>query len=296
MDGRDEQLERPETTIFTVDKVPAALNHVERLRAAGGTNINSALLKALKETEITPKNLIPLIVFLTDGEPTQGTTTNINDIIHNVKKANTRNIPIFSLAFGDNADFTFLNKISLQNFGFARKIYESADASLQLEKFYQEISVPLLSDIQITYLNDTIIDKGSVNIIQNVNFFNGSEIVIVGRLANPCVQPRELEVWVTATSSEGESAYEKKIAPLPGSCIIIPDNSTCIYPEKPVKGVYSNFLERLWAYKTIKNSFDAILALASNQTEEQTKLEKKIVQLALKVSKLYFRLFYNIKI
>jgi hypothetical protein len=37
------------------------------------------------------------------------------------------------LAFGIKTDFDMLKTLSLQNYGFARKIYTAADASLQLE-------------------------------------------------------------------------------------------------------------------------------------------------------------------
>ena len=37
------------------------------------------------------------------------------------------------MAFGIKTDFSMLKTLSLQNYGFARKIYTAADASLQLE-------------------------------------------------------------------------------------------------------------------------------------------------------------------
>ena len=39
----------------------------------------------------------------------------------------------FSLAFGMKTDFGMLKTLSIQNYGFARKIYTASDASLQLE-------------------------------------------------------------------------------------------------------------------------------------------------------------------
>jgi hypothetical protein len=59
-----------------------------------------------------------------------------------VKKANSgvKSASIFSLAFGRQADFDMLKVLSLQHYAFARKIYIAADASLQLEGFYKEVS------------------------------------------------------------------------------------------------------------------------------------------------------------
>lgn len=63
---------------------------------------------------------------------------------------------VFSLSFGENANFHFLKKLSLQNNGFARKIYEASDASIQLQSFYEEIGSPLLSNVTFTYIESKV--------------------------------------------------------------------------------------------------------------------------------------------
>ena len=54
---------------------------------------------------------------------------------------------IFSLCFGNDADMTFLRKLSLNNTGFAKKIYEAADATLQLRDFYLQEHIQILIQI-----------------------------------------------------------------------------------------------------------------------------------------------------
>jgi hypothetical protein len=81
-----------------------------------------------------------MVLFLTDGHATSGETNN-DQIMLNVRKANYNSFaPLFSLAFGRQADFSLLKILSLQNNAFARKIYVAADASLQLEGFYKEVN------------------------------------------------------------------------------------------------------------------------------------------------------------
>lgn len=63
---------------------------------------------------------------------------------------------IFSLGFGNDADMTFLRKLSLNNTGFAKKIYEAADATLQLRDFYSQISSPLLADVTFKYQPENV--------------------------------------------------------------------------------------------------------------------------------------------
>lgn len=87
-------------------------------------------------------------------------------------------IPIISLSFGDGADKNFLQRLSLQNCGFSRHIYEAADASLQLTDFYSQISSPLLTNVKFKYTS-------SVSNLTNTQFsifFGGSELVVSGRI------------------------------------------------------------------------------------------------------------------
>lgn len=64
--------------------------------------------------------------------------------------------PIYSLGFGEGADNDFLKKLSLNNTGFARVIYEASDASLQLRNFYKEISSPVLSNVTFKYIDTQV--------------------------------------------------------------------------------------------------------------------------------------------
>lgn len=64
--------------------------------------------------------------------------------------------PIYSLGFGEGADIDFLKKLSLNNSGFARVIYEASDASLQLRNFYKEISSPVLSNVTFKYIDSQV--------------------------------------------------------------------------------------------------------------------------------------------
>lgn len=65
-------------------------------------------------------------------------------------------VTIFSLGFGFDLDMKFLRKLSLANGGFARRIYEGSDASLQLHDFYKGVSSPVLSNISFEYLPDQV--------------------------------------------------------------------------------------------------------------------------------------------
>ncbi len=61
---------------------------------------------------------VPIIVFLTDGEPTEGVVSPYA-IRQNIKDANTAQVSIFSIAFGieDESNYHFLRAMSLKTAG-----------------------------------------------------------------------------------------------------------------------------------------------------------------------------------
>merc|ERR1712088_78129 len=136
----------------TKENKKKAISHVLDLEANGGTNMNSAMLTGLdlaKEvirSETLPQGVASMLVFLSDGEATEGETSGTT-IKENVAEANSETeLPIFSVAFGSGADFDLLKEISLAADSFAKRVYEGSDAALQLENFYAEISSPVVTN------------------------------------------------------------------------------------------------------------------------------------------------------
>jgi len=168
-----------------------------------GTNINDALVDSLKILQSTKGDglMAPIVVFLTDGDPTVG-VTNMQKILNNVESQNEDKIQIFSLAFGEDTNFKFLRKISARNNGFARKIYTDADAALQLTGFYSEISNVLLSKVSVTYLDDAV-NLTSVTQTQFLSFFDGSELVVSGKLNEVADDYNSITMTVTGSGVQG---------------------------------------------------------------------------------------------
>merc|ERR1712223_1531813 len=125
--------------------VGPAYDFVLNLNVRGSTNINDALLEAIKiakqvkqREEIDIKTQ-QMIVFLPDGQPSAGETPGPK-IKENVRKANAETkIPIYGLALGDGADFNLIKDISDESNGFAERIYEPGNSFEQLENFYSKI-------------------------------------------------------------------------------------------------------------------------------------------------------------
>uniref|UniRef100_A0AAX7URL5 Inter-alpha-trypsin inhibitor heavy chain family member 6 n=1 Tax=Astatotilapia calliptera TaxID=8154 RepID=A0AAX7URL5_ASTCA len=262
------------TVRATRQNVWEAKEFVKRIIAEGWTNINAALLSAAQlvnppssgPSRRTSSHRVPLVIFLTDGEATIGVTSS-ETILSNAKKA-LGSASLFGLAFGDDADFLLLKRLALENRGVARMVYEDADAALQLKDFYDEVASPLLSDIQLSYLDDQAFD---VTRSLFPNYFQGSELVVTGRVKTGV---KDLKVLVSAIDSKQQMKLENDV-------FISQENGTTDSLEcsGDLEGI-SSFVHRLWAYFTIKE----LLLAKLNSTDPATQklLTDKATNLSLK--------------
>ena len=272
-----------------------ALRYVLKLYTLGGTNIHDAILEALKlVTEVkqaetaVPRNTNPIIVFLTDGEPTTGITSG-SEIERRIAEANEKlEVPIYGLAFGRGADFALIKSISLKSGAYARKIFEGSDAAIQLEDFYLELANPLLNNVKFEYVGEPF-KNGSLTNTNFKTYFKGSEYVIAGQITDESLENEEIEVVIGGEGDDG--IYEKRfnlcfLRPLPLPISVDPednsshvaldsirDPSRCIYPPilpkpQPERSEAQNFIERLWAFLTIKNLLDEKLSTKEKRITE----------------------------
>jgi len=242
----------PNAYLANSDNIKKAKDAVSKLVATGGTDIYSALrvgLHLIESAKSSDNKHQPMIMFLTDGEPTVREKSR-DAITKKITEFNSdeRKSPIFSLSFGEGADKDFLQKLALRNSGFNRHIYEAADASLQLQDFYNQISSPLLSDVTFKY-------EPSITSLTKTEFpihFGGSELVVAGwcgtdNLKPPIVNAHGVHGDVILVSSVQESV--------------------------------SN-IERLWAYLTVQQ----LLEKKDASDKDQEELTKKALDIALKYS------------
>ncbi|KAJ8734913.1 hypothetical protein PYW08_014163 [Mythimna loreyi] len=234
------------------------------------TTETTSTTQAAVATEVAdkkePKNLEPIIIFLTDGDPTVG-ETDPKRIITSVQEKNSgpNKATIFSLAFGEDADRKFLRKLSLRNGGFMRHIYEAADAALQLRDFYRQISSPLLADLKFTYPAGQV-KSDSLTQHSFRTYYAGSELVVAGQLQ---ADAPELQPTVLAFCGLDDGYTRKRYE---------------VVPKVPVEKKKAGYLplERLWSYLTIKQLLDERDAADGSDKDKENSPEKRALALALK--------------
>lgn len=209
----------------TKNKADAA-NFVNSLDANGGTNINQALIDAVGMFK-TDSSRVPIIVFLTDGEPTEGIISPFV-IRKNIKDANKAKVSIFTIAFGieNEGNYDFLKALSLENYGKAQRFFLEGKVEEEMTDFYKTISTPLITDMSFKYnaVSD-VVNTGQFNL------FAGSDAIVLGKYSGNTITSD-----VAAVTRTGSRNFQNSF-----NVVSKPENS---------------FIPRLWAYTKIKKLMD----------------------------------------
>uniref|UniRef100_A0A672I222 Inter-alpha-trypsin inhibitor heavy chain H3 n=1 Tax=Salarias fasciatus TaxID=181472 RepID=A0A672I222_SALFA len=168
-------------TKATKQNVSDAMNYIRTIDARGcmtsGVLRGIDMLKKGRQENRLPERSTDMIILLTDGMPDGGSSY----VQSNVGSAMGEKMSLYCLGFGNDVDYNFLDVMSRENRGMARRIYEASDATLQLQGFYEEVASPLLLDVDLRYPDNAVDFLTTNNFVQ---LFNGSEIVVAGRLTD----------------------------------------------------------------------------------------------------------------
>ncbi|XP_040307426.1 inter-alpha-trypsin inhibitor heavy chain H2 [Herpailurus yagouaroundi] len=252
----------------TKSQTADAKKYIEKIQPSGGTNINEALLRAIfilneaNNLGLLDPESVSLIILVSDGDPTVG-ELKLSKIQKNVKQNIRDNISLFSLGIGFDVDYDFLKRLSNENRGIAQRIYGNQDTSAQLKKFYNQVSTPLLRNVQFNYPHTSVSD-----VTQNSfhNYFRGSEIVVAGKFDPE--KAEQLQSIITATAANTELVLE--------TLAEMDDLEEFLSKDKHAD---PDFTKKLWAYLTI-NQLLAERSLAPTAAAKR-KITKTILQMSL---------------
>lgn len=234
----------------TSENISQARIFIDRMTSEGGTAINEALITALSQLK-QENGRIPIIVFLTDGQPTVG-EQNIARILKNINSANQSHTRIFVFGVGSDVNTELLDKISLENNGEREYITET-DSSIETSTgiLYSKISNPVLTNVKLEF--DRSIRIYDVYPQKLTDIFKGTQLVLTGRYDGF----GEKRVKLTGRVGEGEKKY------------------TYVVDFK--KESKDEFVPRLWALRKITFLLNEINLKGRNEelVNEIIKLGKK---------------------
>jgi len=228
-------------------RVEDAVEYVDRLKAVGGTDINSALLTAMR-MKPDDSDRPYMIVFLTDGLPTVG-VTKPDEILRNVKKAADRSVRLFCFGVGYNVNTALLDKLAEQNRGTRIYVEPNEDLEVKLSAFYRQIASPAMTDIVFRVRDVKVYD---IYPKQMPDLFEGTDLVVVGRYSGSG------KGRIILAGRQGDEkvrfAYSRKF---------------------PRRSRFHDYLPRLWAMRKIGYLLDQM-----RLNGESAELKREVVDLA----------------
>ncbi len=243
-----------EEHLFETGLVPAsaaeiehAVEYVSKLEANGGTDINSALLSALKmfRDDLRPH----FIVFLTDGLPTVG-EQNISRILSNAQQANPTHARLFTVGVGYDVNTHLLDPLAENNHGVAEYIGPKEDLEVRVSNLFTKVNSPVLTNLKLD-LGEVKVDDVFPRVLPDL--FKGSQLVIVGRYTG------------------GSSVNVKLVGDVNSA-----RHTFTLGPQAfPSESSVNDFIPRLWAIRKVGYLMDQIRL--NGETKE---VKEEIIQLA----------------
>jgi len=157
----------------------AAHAWIDGIRATGGTDINRGLLEAL--AQFTGDEARPAyVLFLTDGLPTQG-ERKIDRILANVMAnlPDAQQLRLFTFGVGYDVNTTLLDALSADLGGRSSYVSPEERIDEEISYFYNSISTPVLSDVNLTFTGDIVVDE--IYPAQLPDLFAGEQLLVTGR-------------------------------------------------------------------------------------------------------------------
>ena len=148
--------------------------------------MNDALLRSIdflvRQEESDPlATRVSMILLIANSNPTVGISDPAR-ILSNVRQASGARVSVN--VFGQSADVArpFLDHLAQQNRGSLRRCCAGGAAGLvaELRDFYRGTSSPLLENIRFRY--DEAVDETTLTTVDYPAYFEGSELVVVGRM------------------------------------------------------------------------------------------------------------------
>ena len=154
--------------------IEAARHWIDQLRADGGTNIHHALELAFAESSGAER--LPIVIFLTDGLPTNGETS--PDRIAAMAESERGNARVFAFGVGHDVNTYLLDRLSEAARGATQYVRPGEDVEQAVSTLATRVRFPVLTDLA---LSATGIEVSDVYPRVLPDLFAGGELVLLGR-------------------------------------------------------------------------------------------------------------------
>src|SRR5687767_207609 len=161
-----------------VDATPAnirdARRYLDALRAEGSTNISGALEEALMTR--TNGERLPLIVFLTDGEPTVGERN--PDAIAAIASRHRGEARVFTVGVSADVNSSLIERLAVEGRGTAHFVRADENVERPVSLLASRLTNPVLTNVRVT------VDGVRLSRVQpsgSLDIFAGQDLVLLAR-------------------------------------------------------------------------------------------------------------------
>lgn len=227
-----------------------ALDFIDRMKPAGGTNINDALQAAFKQ--LAKSDRPQMVVLITDGQPTVG-ETKTSQILTNARQAKLEKTRLFTFGVGYDVNTNLLDGLANENRGTVGYIEPNENIEVKISNFFAKVSNPVLSDLKFDWggAETELIYPRSMP-----DLFHGSQIVLLGRYRYAKADSKKFTVNLSGSVNGRDRRFTYE---------------NLLFPEKE-NG--NDFLPHLWAMRRVGHLLDQIRA-----NGESKELRDEIVDL-----------------
>lgn len=166
----------------TAANVLKAREYLESLRPIGGTNIHDALVEALRQPPTA--GTLPIVLFLTDGLPTVGQTSEVR-IRELVEQHNEHRRRVFTFGVGTDVNVPLLDRLADVSRARTTYILPDEDVEVKVGQVFRRLYGPVLSDLSLTTRGKD--GQPSTALLRELipgalpDVFEGDQIVLLGQ-------------------------------------------------------------------------------------------------------------------
>ena len=172
----------PKPVIKSQATEEAARKYIEGITATGGTNIHDALHAALQQEPTD--GMLPIVLFLTDGLPTVGQTSEAT-IRELAAKSNPHRRRIFTFGVGFDVNAPLLEKIASESRGRAEFVLPQEDVEVKVGEVFRQLTGPVLAEpeLRITDTHGAAAIGRTRDILPEKlpDLFEGDQLILLGQ-------------------------------------------------------------------------------------------------------------------
>ncbi|MBL8754898.1 MAG: VWA domain-containing protein [Planctomycetes bacterium] len=225
--GNDVRAAYPAPVVKDERTMRALREHVAAIRPLGGTNIHDALVEALR-AQVLPGTL-PLVLFLTDGLPTVGPTSE-KELNAMVAAGNPHARRVFCFGVGHDVNVPLLDALAERTRATTTYVQPDEDVEVKVARTFARLGHPVVAEPALRAVTAPGETERLADVLPRAlpDLFAGDQIVLLGRYRGSA----DLEFELSGRTPTGAKTWQFTL---------------------PVRGasVANGFVPRLWASRQI---------------------------------------------